>query len=283
MKLNEFSKKKEFLICVDSDGCAMDTMDVKHKKCFGPCLITEWGLQAHADEVLNRWLEINLYSTTRGINRFAGLLTIIQEIDGRIAHIEGLSAYRQWVESTEEFSNVSLQKFIDSHPSDNTCLVKALNWSISLNRKIDALSDSDKLPFDNVKATLSYLHKYADIAVVSSANGAAVEDEWKKYGLIDYVDVLLTQEFGSKKECIARMMLKGYTTGNVLMIGDAVGDHDAASANGAFFYPILAKHEKESWLRLKDEAVARLLNNTYAGDYQAKLLDEFYINFQKTE
>ena len=23
-------KKKEYLVCVDSDGCAMDTMDVKH-------------------------------------------------------------------------------------------------------------------------------------------------------------------------------------------------------------------------------------------------------------
>lgn len=27
--LDEFVKKKRYLICVDSDGCAMDTMDVK--------------------------------------------------------------------------------------------------------------------------------------------------------------------------------------------------------------------------------------------------------------
>ena len=26
-KLTEYKKKKDFLICVDSDGCAMDTMD----------------------------------------------------------------------------------------------------------------------------------------------------------------------------------------------------------------------------------------------------------------
>lgn len=43
MNLENYEKKKEFLICVDSDGCAMDTMDLKHTRCFGPCLTAEWG------------------------------------------------------------------------------------------------------------------------------------------------------------------------------------------------------------------------------------------------
>ena len=29
-KITDFQKTKDFLVCVDSDGCAMDTMDVKH-------------------------------------------------------------------------------------------------------------------------------------------------------------------------------------------------------------------------------------------------------------
>lgn len=33
-KLENFQKAKEYLICVDSDGCAMDTMDIKHIRCF---------------------------------------------------------------------------------------------------------------------------------------------------------------------------------------------------------------------------------------------------------
>ena len=41
----EFKKSKEFLVCVDSDGCAMDTMEVKHRKCFGPKAIEIWELQ----------------------------------------------------------------------------------------------------------------------------------------------------------------------------------------------------------------------------------------------
>ena len=42
--LEGYRKQKEYLICVDSDGCAMDTMDSKHITCFGPCLIPVWGL-----------------------------------------------------------------------------------------------------------------------------------------------------------------------------------------------------------------------------------------------
>ena len=41
--LEGYRKQKEYLICVDSDGCAMDTMDSKHITCFGPCLIPVWG------------------------------------------------------------------------------------------------------------------------------------------------------------------------------------------------------------------------------------------------
>ena len=35
-KIEEFQKTKDFLICVDSDGCAMDTMGIKHTEAFGP-------------------------------------------------------------------------------------------------------------------------------------------------------------------------------------------------------------------------------------------------------
>ena len=64
--LDEFTKEHEYLICVDSDGCAMDTMNCKHLQCFGPCMVAEFGLDARRAEWLARWNEINLYSMTRG-------------------------------------------------------------------------------------------------------------------------------------------------------------------------------------------------------------------------
>jgi hypothetical protein len=58
--LSDFIKTKDYLICVDSDGCAMDTMDVKHIVCFGPCMVTEWELEPWRDAILARWNDINL-------------------------------------------------------------------------------------------------------------------------------------------------------------------------------------------------------------------------------
>ena len=31
--------QKKFLVCIDSDGCAIDTMDAKHKLCFAPLMV----------------------------------------------------------------------------------------------------------------------------------------------------------------------------------------------------------------------------------------------------
>ena len=66
-QFREYQKNKDFLICVDSDGSAMDTMEIKHRDCFCPCLITEWGLEAHSEKVLEIWKAVNLYSITRRI------------------------------------------------------------------------------------------------------------------------------------------------------------------------------------------------------------------------
>ena len=52
--LSSFQKKKEYLVCVDSDGCAMDTMDIKHYRCFGPCMVEEWNLQQWEAPILKR-------------------------------------------------------------------------------------------------------------------------------------------------------------------------------------------------------------------------------------
>ena len=50
--LDEYQKTKEFLVCIDSDGCAIDTMDIKHIKCFGPCMVKEWHFRRKNDERL---------------------------------------------------------------------------------------------------------------------------------------------------------------------------------------------------------------------------------------
>ena len=277
--LDNFNKQKDFLICIDSDGCAIDTMDIKHIKCFGPCMVTEWNLEEWKEPILERWNEVNLYTLTRGINRFKGLAVALIEINEKYITIEGLDEFVRWTEETKELSNESLE--VEIEKTNNICLKKALEWSKSVNKSIDLLSDDEKCPFEGVKEAIILAKKVADIAIVSSANEKAVLDEWNNHGLLENVDIVLTQNIGSKSYCINKLIAKGYSRNNVLMVGDALGDLKAAEENEALYYPIMVRKEKESWIRFSKEALERFTSNSYYGEYQEKVIAEFKENLSK--
>ena len=71
----DFPKQHEFLVGIDSDGCAFDTMEVKHKECFIPqhhqSATSLQGISKYAREAAEF---VNLYSKSRGINRFPALI-----------------------------------------------------------------------------------------------------------------------------------------------------------------------------------------------------------------
>lgn len=277
-KLSEYKKKKEFLICVDSDGCAMDTMDIKHIRCFAPCMVNEWGLEQWKEEILKRWNEINLYTMTRGINRYKGLSVALQEIHGKYTQIEDLDTLVQWVKESPELSNAALQRAIDN--KDSISLKKALSWSKAVNESINRLPEEEKVPFEGVKEALAFAHGKADVAIVSSANLDAVLEEWERFGLLEHTDIVLAQDAGSKAYCIGQLLKAGYDKEHVLMCGDAPGDLDAAKQNGVFYYPILVRHEKESWKEFGETAVEKLMDGTYGGDYQQSKTEAFLDNLK---
>ena len=277
MNLTDFVKTKDFLVCVDSDGCAMDTMDIKHFECFGPCMVREWGLQAWAEPILRRWNDINLYTMTRGINRFKGLVMALGEIDETYARIEDLDTLTAWAETSPELSNGALEKAIEANP-ESVSLKKALSWSKAVNQSITLLPDEKKLPFPMAREALAFAHERADVAIVSSANLDAVLEEWEHYGLLEHTDIVLAQNVGSKAYCIAELLKKGYDLSHVVMCGDAPGDYDAARKNGVFYYPILVRGEKASWEQFISEGFDRLVNDEYAGPYQKNLINAFLSN-----
>lgn len=278
VSLTDFQKKKDFLFCIDSDGCAMDTMDIKHIRCFGPCMVEEWGLEQWQEEILARWNEINLYTMTRGINRFKGLAMALREIDATYSKIEGIDELEAWVERSPELSNPALERAIANQ--DSPVLKKALSWSKKVNASINELSDQDKKPFEGVKEALGYAHKCGDVAIVSSANRQAVVEEWELYHLLEHVDIILAQDVGSKAYCIQELLKKGYDKSRVLMVGDAPGDKDAAKKNDVYYYPILVRHEKESWSEFVDNAVERLVSGGYGGAYQEEKEQQFLENLK---
>lgn len=269
---------KEYLVCIDSDGCAIDSMECKHRCCFGPYIIDVWHLEQWKDNILNRWNEINLYSLTRGINRFLGLEMILSEINNTYCKIDGLDAYSNWCKITTTFSNAAIKAEIDkgSHP----IFEKVLEWSNRVNAGIEEIAAQIK-PFAGVGEALSLIQKNADIAIVSSANPQAVQDEWTRFGLMDKATYVMAQDAGTKTDCISKLLQMGYENHQVLMIGDAPGDQKAAENNGVWYYPILAGQETVSWTQLSAYGLQMLFSGQFTHRYQSELIDAFYKNLSK--
>lgn len=274
--LEGYRKKKDYLICVDSDGCAMDTMDAKHITCFGPCLIPVWGLAQWEPEILKRWNEINLYTMTRGINRFKGLAMILTEVSLKYRKVPGADLFSQWTREAPELSGAAVKEQWESTREE--VFLQALKWSEEVNRRIGSMPEAAKCAFPGVAEALRAAQSLADVAVVSSANQKAVEEEWQRQGLMDYVDVILSQDAGTKSACIRSLLEQGYDRDHVLMVGDAPGDCDAAMDNGVYFYPILIRHEEMSWQRFIPDGLKRLVGGTCGGAWQERMMREFKDN-----
>ena len=266
---------KDYLVCIDSDGCAIDSMECKHRHCFGPYIIDVWHLEQWKDAILNRWNEINLYSLTRGINRFLGLEMMLREVDGIYCTIDGLSQYTQWCKETKTYSNAAVKEQIEQ--GAHSIFEMVLDWSNRVNNGIEGIADKIR-PFDGVKEALALMHEKADIAIVSSANPQAVQDEWTRFGLMDQVDYVMAQDAGTKADCIAKLLQNGYVREQIMMIGDAPGDQQAAEKNGVLYFPILAGHESASWKQWIDEGYSKFCCGAYIGAYQETQLELFLKN-----
>ena len=272
------NNKKKFLIIFDSDGTVFDVMELKHKECFIPNIIDYWNLQSIAKYARETAEFVNLYSAWRGVHRFPAYIKMLdllgerEEVKKRKFIIPKMNSLREWVVSSEVLSNESLEKVIEKKPGDD--LIKTLAWSKASNAAIAKIVRG-VAPFPCVEESLDRLSSIANIAVVSSAQKDALHRGWLEHGLTKYVDVIMGQEDGSKSECIRRLMLAGYLNNNVLMVGDALGDLEAAEKNGILFYPINPGAEDDSWQQFYDQAMTKFLEDNYKGQYQTQLINNF--------
>ena len=273
--IKEFRKTRDFLICIDSDGCVMDTMDVKHMRCFGPCLVYEWDLGEYREEIIRLWRKVNLLSVSRGVNRFQGLAQVLKNIHENYTRVEGLEEYLNWAGSAEELSDKSLKEAYEK--SGNSCMKKAMDWSRLVNQSMAMVSDTKKPPFEGTEDALRLAREKADIVILTAANRREINKEWEVFELAQYTDLLMSQENGRKEECLNELLEKGYEKDHVLMVGDAPADLAAAQAAGVLFYPILAYQERESWENFSD-ALDHFTNGDYAGSYQEERIKEFQEN-----
>ena len=276
MDLN-FKPAKEFLIGVDSDGCAFDTMELKHKECFIPAIIKHWGFQSVSKYAREAAEFVNLYSKSRGVNRFPALIEVFEllaarpEVLARGVRPVPPPEIIEWMNRETKLGNPALSAEVER--TGNPMLKKTLAWSIEVNQVIDQIVGEGVAPFPMVRESMQKCGERADILVVSATPQAALVKEWENQGLAQYVAAICGQEIGTKKESLR--FASEYAPNRTLMIGDAPGDYKAARANAALFFPINPSEEEKSWRRFFDEGADRFFAGTFAGDYQQKLLDDF--------
>ena len=272
----KITPQHEFLVGIDSDGCAFDTMELKHKECFIPNTINFYNLQAVSKYAREAAEFVNLYSKSRGVNRFPALVETLRwlarrpEVAARGVKIDIPAALEQWIAEESKLGNPALEDKVAE--TGNQQLKQALAWSKKVNEDVAAMVRAVP-PFPGVRASLEKLSGRADLLVCSATPNEALRAEWHEHGIDRFVEAICGQESGSKKETLANAAL--YPQNHALMIGDAPGDFKAAQANACLFYPINPGEEERSWKRFVDEGIDRFLTGRFAGEYQQMLLEEF--------
>ncbi len=273
----ELTPQHEFFVGIDSDGCAFDTMELKHKECFIPNIIKHYDLQGISKYAREAAEFVNLYSKSRGINRFPALIETLEwlqkrpEVAARSVHIQLPPGLVAWIERETKLGNPALAKEVEATGDGD--LKRALAWSEAVNQAVADMVHGVP-PFPGVRDCLEKLQAKADMVVASATPGEALRREWQEHEIDSFMVAICGQETGSKREILS--VASQYPPGKALMIGDAPGDHQAAVTNNVLFFPINPGHEEASWARLRDEGVDRFLSGTFAGAYEHELLAEFH-------
>ena len=277
--LAELEPRRDFFVGIDSDGCAFDTMEIKHKECFIPNIVKHWRLQAVSKYAREAAEFVNLYSKWRGTNRWPALVMAFDllrdrpEVQARPVEVPQAPRIRAFIDSNYPGSNDGLKAFIADVGADPE-LERGLAWTEAVNDTVTDIVHGVP-PFPFVRESMAFMEDKADMVVVSATPTSALEREWNEHGIAAFTRVIAGQEMGKKAQHLALATGGKYAPGHVLMIGDAPGDMRAARANDALFYPINPGHEDASWERFYNEAVHRFFEGTYAGAYETAVIDEF--------
>ncbi len=277
-ELRNLEPQKAFLVAIDSDGCAFDTMEIKHKECFIPNIIKNWDLQAVSKYARAAAEFVNLYSKWRGINRFPALTRVFDllqewpEVGKRGARIPEAQALREWIGRETKLGNPTLEAEVAR--TGDPVLKRALEWSVAVNDSIAAMVYGVP-PFPSVPRSLEEISAWADVIVCSATPIEALRREWEEHGIDRFTRIIAGQELGSKTEHLRLASEGKYPPEKVLMIGDAPGDLKAARANNARFFPVCPGREEESWDLFLREGAERFHGGRFDGEYESRLIREF--------
>src|SRR2546430_14533785 len=134
--LKDFKPTKGLFVGIDSDGCIFDSMEIKRKECFTPMFIKHFNLQAVSKYAREVWEFVNLYSKTRGANRFPALsraLNLLRErpqVQARHVSIADTKALDESLERESKLGNATLAAEV---ARGNKALEQVKRWSDAVN------------------------------------------------------------------------------------------------------------------------------------------------------
>jgi phosphoglycolate phosphatase-like HAD superfamily hydrolase len=263
------SQRHATLVGIDSDGCVFDSLPVKLHHHVVPLVIRWWELDPVAALVHRKADQINLFSASRGGNRFPNLLLLFEalaaepEVRLRQVALPDLAALRRFCKSGAALGNTALAAAAAREPDPE--LRRVLAWSRALSHDIDTRMDPVP-PFVWARRSLERMAQSSDLVVISQTPEATIRREWRRHGIDHLVTGIAGQEQGSKARQLAQANGGSYPAGRMLMIGDAPGDHRAAVESGALFFPILPGDEETSWRQFHDEVYPRFLDGAFGSE-----------------
>lgn len=276
--LVDFVPKKDFFVGIDSDGCAIDAMDIKHYECFTPAYIKVFNLQPISTLVRETAIFVNLHSKTRGMNRWVTLDIIFDmlkarpEVLERDVELSDGTELKKFLASGLPLSTSGIEQFAAEHPSEE--ITRCIEWGQTVNELVEWMVHGCA-PFPGVRPAIEMMKDSADLMTVSAASLRFLSREWSEHKLDSYMEVMAGQEMGTKSQQLSYVAKGKYDDDRILLIGDAPGDGATAASQGVLWYPINPGGEKESWERLRTEAFGKFLDGTYRGAYQDQLIAEY--------
>jgi hypothetical protein len=204
--LADLQPQRPFFVGIDSDGCAFDSMEIKHKECFCPNIIKWWDLQCVSKYAREAAEFVNLYSKWRGINRWPALVMVFDllrerpEVIARGARIPEAKKLREFMASGQPLSDAGLKAYMAQHPDPE--FDRAWSWTKGVNATIaDVVRGVPPFPF--MRESLQALQDTADVVVVSATPTEALVREWEEHDIAKYARVIAGQEMGTKKQHLA--------------------------------------------------------------------------------
>ena len=243
-----YARKREFLLCTDICGSALDTLRSRQEQAYCPALVEVFELEEHAQEARRAWMSVALESRLRGGNRFRLLSQACVRIAQQGAAVPGLDGILHWVESGSELTHGALAARVKRGAGPKECA-----------------------PFAAVEGCLAAVRAVADVVAMGTGTPAAVRGEWTRGGLSGYTDAVFAAPQDGKAEALIPVFGAGYLPSHMLVVGDTLGDAALAAQAGALFFPILPGREEACWQRLAEEGFPKFLHGSFAGAYEDTL------------